>query len=149
MVAKLEGDLLAAKAKVGIVVSRFNDFITSRLLDGAIDAFVRHGGNPESLTVAHVPGSLEIPVGGRFDAVVCLGCVIRGATDHYEHVVAGAARGIHHVSTQTGVPTIFGVITADNLEQAIERAGAKQGNAGAKAMMTAIEMVNLMRKLEG
>lgn len=156
MVRKLEGDLLAGDAKFAIVVSRFNDFITAKMLEGAVDALVRHGGKESNLTVAYVPGSAELPVAAlklaesaQYAAVVCLGCVIRGSTDHYEHVAQLAARGIGEVGVKTGVPTIFGVITADNLEQAIERAGSKQGNQGAKAMLSAIEMANLMRKVSG
>lgn len=154
MVRKLEGDLLAGDSKFAIVVSRFNDFITGKLLEGAVDALVRHGGKEANLTVAYVPGSVELPVAamklaesGKYAAVICLGCVIRGATDHYEHVAQLTVRGIGEVGVKTGVPTIFGVITADNLEQAIERAGSKQGNQGAKAMLTAIEMANLFRKM--
>ena len=151
---KLEGDLLAGDARVGFVVSRFNDFITGHLVDGAVDAFVRHGGNAGNLTLAYVPGSFEAPAAakkmaesGKYDAVVCLGCVIRGATDHYDYVATEAAKGIGQVNLATGVPTIFGIITADNLEQAIERAGSKQGNQGAKAILTAIEMINLYKQL--
>ena len=151
---KLEGDLLAGKIKIGIVVSRFNDFITSRLVDAAIDTFQRHGGNPDHLTIAYVPGSFEIPTVAlqmaktkKYDALVCLGCVIRGATDHYDYVVQNATKGIGEIPLQTGIPTIFGIITADNLEQAIERAGTKQGNHGAKALLAAIEMANLLKKL--
>ncbi|MCC7146968.1 MAG: 6,7-dimethyl-8-ribityllumazine synthase [Phycisphaeraceae bacterium] len=154
MVKKVEGDLLAGDLKFAVVVSRFNDFITSKLLEGAIDVVVRHGGKEERVTVAYVPGSAELAVAalklaksGKFDAVVCLGCVIRGATDHYDHVAQLASRGIGEVGLQTGVPTIFGVVTADSLEQAIERAGSKQGNQGAKAMLAAVEMANLMKKL--
>ncbi len=154
MAVKLEGDLLARDLKIAVIVSRFNDFLTGKLLEGATDALVRHGGDEKKLTVAYVPGSFEIPTvamqvakSGKFDAVVCLGCVIRGATDHYDYVVQNATRGIGEIGVQTGVPTIFGIITADNLEQAIERAGTKQGNNGAKAMMAAVEMVNLMRKV--
>lgn len=154
MVRKLEGDLLAGDSKFAVVISRFNDFITGKLLEGAIDALVRHGGKEANLTVAYVPGSAELPVAamklaqsGKFAAVICLGCIIRGATDHYEHVTQLAVRGIGEVGIKSGVPTIFGVITADNLEQAIERAGSKQGNHGARAMLTAIEMANLLRKL--
>ena len=150
----LEGDLLAGDAKVAVVVSRFNDFITGRLLDAAVDCYRRHGGDPDKLTIAHVPGSMELPVaamrlakGRKPDAVVCLGCVIRGQTSHYDHVAGEAAHGIARVGVETGVPTIFGVITADTLEQAIERAGSKQGNQGAKAMLAAIEMVNLLKKI--
>jgi 6,7-dimethyl-8-ribityllumazine synthase len=154
MVRKLEGDLLAGDLKIAVAISRFNDFITAKLLEGAVDVMVRHGGNEANLTVAYVPGSAELPVAamklaasGKYAAVVCLGCVIRGATDHYEHVTQLTVRGIGEVGVKTGVPTIFGVITADNLEQAIERAGSKQGNQGAKAMLAAIEMANLLRKM--
>ena len=150
----LEGDLLAGDARIGIVVSRFNDFITSHLVTAAVDAFGRHGGDVRKLTFVYVPGSFEAPAtaqkmasSGKYDAIVCLGCVIRGATDHYEHVASEAAKGIAQVSLATGVPTIFGIITADTLEQAIERAGSKQGNQGAKAIMAAIEMVNLYKQL--
>ena len=152
--ATLEGDLLAGAARVGIAVSRFNEFITRHLVDAAVDAYVRHGGDVRKLTVAYVPGSFELPAvakkmveTGKFDAVVCLGCVIRGATDHYDYVATEAAKGIGQVGLTTGVPTIFGIITADTLEQAIERAGSKQGNQGAKAMLTAIEMINLYKQL--
>ncbi len=150
----LEGELLAGGAKIAIVVSRFNDYLTEHMLKAAVNTFTRLGGDPEHLMVVHVPGSLELAVtakklakSGRFDAVVCLGCVIRGETDHYDHVVEQTAKGIGEVGTQTGVPTIFGVITADTLEQAINRAGAKQGNQGGKAMLAAIEMVNVMKKI--
>ena len=150
----LEGDLLARDAKIAIVVARFNDFLTSRLLEGALDIHARLGGNADDLTVAHVPGSFELPVvaqklakSGKFDAVICLGAVIRGSTGHYDHVAGQCSAGIARVGLDTGVPTIFGVITTENLEQAIERAGSKQGNAGEKAMIAAIEMVNLMKML--
>lgn len=154
MTVKLEGDLVAGKNRFGIVVSRFNEFITSRLLDAALDAIRRHGGSDEQVAVAHVPGSFEMPLvaqkmaaSGDFDAVICLGCVVRGGTGHYEYVASEAAKGIAHASMATGVPVIFGVITADTIEQAIERAGAKAGNAGAKAAISAIEMANLLKKL--
>lgn len=154
MPVRLEGDLLVRDDKIGIAVSRFNDFITSRLLDAAVDTFTRHGGQAEHLTVAFVPGSFELPVAalklGRdrdLSAVVCLGCVIRGQTSHYDHVMAAAVSGIGQVGIQTGVPTIFGVISADTLEQAIERAGSKHGNQGSKAMLAAIEMVNLSKQI--
>lgn len=150
----IEGDLLARSAKIAIVVARFNDFITDKLLDGAIDAYVRHGGDAKRLTIVHVPGSFEIPLTAsklasskKYDAVVCLGCIIRGATSHYDHVAGEATKGIGSVSMQTGVPTIFGIVAAENLEQAVERAGTKQGNNGAKAMLTAIEMVNVLGQL--
>lgn len=155
MVKMLEGDLQARDARVALVVSRFNDFITSRLLDAAVDAYKRHGGDEANLTVCWTPGSFEIPTvalklaqSGKHQAVVCLGCVIRGSTTHYDHVANEAAKGIGQASLQTGIPCIFGVVTADTLEQAIDRAGAKQGNAGAKAMLAAIEMVNLLRQVE-
>ena len=152
---QLEGDFVVSPdARIAIVVSRFNDFITSKLVGGAVDAFVRHGGSAENLTVAHVPGSVELPIvakrlaeSGDYAAVVCLGCVIRGETSHYDMVVMQAAKGISEVGLQTGVPCIFGVITADTLEQAVDRAGAKHGNNGAKAMMTAIEMASLFTHL--
>ena len=152
---KIEGQLTVRKgAKVGVVVSRFNDFITSRLVDGAVDAYVRHGGDAGDLTVAYVPGSVELPIvakrmadAGGFDAIVCLGCVIRGDTSHYDMVVMQAAKGISEAGLHTGVPCVFGVITADTLEQAIDRAGVKHGNNGAKAMLTAIEMINLFAQL--
>lgn len=154
MTIKLEGDLLARDTRIALVVSRFNDFLTAKLVEGAVDAYTRHGGDAGTLTLAYTPGSFEMPITalklaqtGKFQAVVCLGCIIRGQTDHYDHVASEATKGIAYVGVQTGVPTIFGVITADNLEQAIDRAGAKQGNHGAKAMMTAIEMVNLLKKI--
>lgn len=150
----LEGDLQSRESKIAIVVARFNDFITGHLLDAAVDTYRRHGGNPDRLTVVKVPGSYEIPVTAmklaqsrKFDAVVCLGCVIRGSTDHYDHVAHGVSQGIAKVGLETGVPVIFGIITADTLEQAIDRAGAKQGNNGAKAMLAAIEMTDLFKKL--
>ena len=155
MTKPLEGPLVVeAGSKVGIVVSRFNDFITSRLLDGAVDTYVRHGGHEDDLTVARVPGSVEIPLvaqrlasSDQYRAIVCLGCVIRGETSHYDMVVMQAAKGISEVGLKTGIPCIFGVITADTLEQAVDRAGAKHGNQGAKAMLNAIEMMNLMPQL--
>lgn len=154
MSSRIEGELLPGDARFAIVVSRFNDFITGRLLDGAVETHRRQGGNGDLITVVHVPGSFELPVaaqklakGGKFDAVICLGCVIRGQTDHYDYVAGEAAKGIGQVALQTGVPIIFGVITADTLEQAIDRAGAKLGNQGGKAMLAAIEMATLMKKL--
>lgn len=151
----LQGDLLSRDAKIAIVVARFNDFITGKLLEGAVDTYTRHGGNADNLTIAHVPGSFELPVAAlklaqtkKYAAIVCLGCVIRGATSHYDHVAGEATKGIGSVSTQTGIPAIFGVITTENIEQAIERAGSKQGNQGGKAMLTAIEMINLLGQIE-
>ncbi len=149
-----EGQLLAEGTKLSIVVSRFNEFVTTKLLDGALDAIRRHGGDDEAVQVCYVPGSFELPViakriaaSGQADAVVCLGCVIRGATGHYDHVANEAAKGIGQASLETGVPIVFGVITADTIEQAVERAGLKQGNAGAKAALSAIEMANLLRRM--
>jgi 6,7-dimethyl-8-ribityllumazine synthase len=137
-----------------LVVSRFNEFITSRLVDGAIDELTRHGAKPDNLTQVWVPGSWEIPLvaqklaqSGRYAAVLCLGCVIRGQTPHFEYVAAEVAKGIAHVSLATGVPVTFGIITADSLEQAIDRAGAKTGNKGADAARAAIEMANLLAAL--
>ena len=148
------GELLAHDATIAIVVSRFNAFITERLLASAVDQWQRLGGQAQSLTVVHVPGALELPVTARklaqssqYDAVICLGCVIKGETDHYDHVVEQTAKGIREVGTQTGVPCLFGVITCENLEQAIHRAGGKMGNQGGSAMLGAIEMANLMKKL--
>lgn len=149
-----EGDLIAHASRFAIVVARFNDVITSRLLEGARDGLLRHGVLEEDIDVAWVPGALEIPLAaakmagrGEYAAVICLGAVIRGATSHYEHVAAGAAQGIARVSLDTGVPTIFGVITTDTLEQAFDRAGAKMGNKGYEAAVTALEMANLVRRL--
>lgn len=152
----LEGELTANNLKFAIVVARFNDFLTSKLLDGALDTIRRHGGNPDDVTVAWVPGSFEIPIvakrlaeSGEFDAVICIGCVIRGATGHYDHVAGEASGGIAQAGMDTGVPVIFGMLTAESIEQAIERTGTKQGNSGSKAAITAIEMANLMQALPG
>lgn len=140
--------------KIGIVASRFNEFITGKLLGGAIDAFVRHGGNEEDITVAWVPGAFEIPLvakkmveSGKYDSVVCLGAVIRGATPHFDMVANEATKGIATVGLQCGVPVIFGILTTDSIEQAVERAGTKAGNKGFEAVTSAIEMVNLIRKV--
>ncbi|MFA9477884.1 6,7-dimethyl-8-ribityllumazine synthase [Phycisphaerales bacterium AB-hyl4] len=150
----LEGELLVGDAKIAIVTARFNEFITKALLDSAVNHWTRLGGSADRLTTAWVPGSFELPVAakklaesGEYQAVICLGCVIRGETDHYDHVVEQTAKGIREVGTQTGVPCIFGVITCETLEQAIHRAGAKLGNQGGKAMMAAIEMANLLKKI--
>ncbi|MGB9594837.1 MAG: 6,7-dimethyl-8-ribityllumazine synthase [Candidatus Poribacteria bacterium] len=149
-----QGSLIGTGLKIGIVVSRFNEFITSKLLGGALDALERHGVNPDDIEVAWVPGSFEIPItadkmasSGKYDAVICLGALIRGATPHFDYIAAEASKGIAQVGLKTGVPTIFGVITTENIEQAIERAGTKVGNKGADAAMTAIEMVNLFRQM--
>jgi 6,7-dimethyl-8-ribityllumazine synthase len=150
----LEGQLAAQGLRFAIVVSRFNSLVTQRLLDGALDALRRHGADENAITVVYVPGSFEIPLAakrlaqsGAFDAVICLGCIIRGDTPHFEYVASEAAKGIAQVALETSVPTIFGVVTADTLEQALERAGAKAGNRGFEAAMTAMEMANLMRQL--
>lgn len=150
----LEGELLPGDARVAVVVARFNEFITQHLLASAVNTWQRLGGGEGNLTVAWVPGSFELPVtakklaeSGKYQAVICLGCVIRGETDHYDHVVEQTAKGIREVGTQTGVPCIFGVITCEDLEQAIHRAGAKLGNQGGKSMMAAIEMANLLKKI--
>jgi 6,7-dimethyl-8-ribityllumazine synthase len=153
--AKLyEGMLLGKGLKFGLVVSRFNEFITQKLLDGAQDALLRHGVNQEDIEIAWVPGSFEIPLIAkklaqtkRYDAVICLGAVIRGGTPHYEYIAAEVTKGIAKVSLDTGLPVIYGVITADTLEQAIERAGTKQGNEGFKAAVEAIEMANLAKSI--
>jgi len=146
--------LTAHGLRFAIVVSRFNSLVTQRLLDGALDALRRHGADENAITVVYVPGSFEIPLvakrlaqSGAFDAVICLGCIIRGDTPHFEYVASEAAKGIAQVALETSVPTIFGVVTADTLEQALERAGAKAGNRGFEAAMTAMEMANLMRQL--
>jgi len=150
-----QGDLIGKGRTFAVVVSRFNEFLTGKLLAGALDAFDRHGVASEAVDVFWVPGSFEIPVtaqrlaaGGKYDAVVCLGAVVRGQTPHFEYVAGQVARGVAMVSQQTGVPAIFGVITTDNLEQAIERAGTKSGNKGADAARAAIEMANLFAQLE-
>ncbi|MFH1753157.1 MAG: 6,7-dimethyl-8-ribityllumazine synthase [Candidatus Omnitrophota bacterium] len=146
----IKGDLLAQGKRFGIVVSRFNEFISSKILEGAIDTLVRQGANEKAIDVAWAPGSFEIPfiakrmaATKRYDAVVCLGVIIRGSTPHFEYVANEAAKGIARASLDTNVPCIFGVITAETLEQAIERAGAKEGNKGRQAALVAIEMANL------
>lgn len=148
-----EGKLLAEGARFALVVGRFNEFITSKLLGGALDALQRHGAITENIDIAWVPGAFEIPLvaqkvaAGDYDAVICLGAVIRGATPHFEYVANEVTKGIAQVNLQSGKPVIYGIITADNIEQAIERAGTKAGNKGYDAAVTAIEMVNLMREL--
>lgn len=151
----IEGDLTAAGRSFGIVASRFNDFIVRPLLDGALDAIKRHGGDLSSVDVVWVPGSYEIPLAarrlalsGRYDAVVCLGAVIRGATAHFDYVAGGAASGISTVALEADLPVIFGVITTETIEQAIERAGTKAGNKGFEAAATAIEMASLLDRIE-
>ncbi|MGB9802400.1 6,7-dimethyl-8-ribityllumazine synthase [Desulfofundulus sp.] len=149
-----EGHLVGQGLRFGLVVGRFNEFITNKLLTGALDALHRHGVADQDIEIAWVPGAFEIPVVARrmvamqrFDAVICLGAVIRGATPHFDYVAAEVAKGVAKVGLDTGVPTIFGVITADTLEQAIERAGTKAGNKGWDAALGAIEMANLIRSL--
>jgi 6,7-dimethyl-8-ribityllumazine synthase len=153
-VIHIEGNLSAEGRSFGIVASRFNDFVVKALLEGAIEAIRRHGGDAGSVDVVWVPGSFEIPVvarelalSGRYDALVCLGAVIRGATAHFDYVAGGAAGGISKVALETGVPVIFGVITTESIEQAIERAGTKMGNKGFEAAVSAMEMADLMVKL--
>ncbi|WP_028322314.1 6,7-dimethyl-8-ribityllumazine synthase [Desulfatiglans anilini] len=148
----IEGRLSAEGLRVAIVVSRFNDFICARLVDGALDALRRHGASEEDLSVVKVPGAFEIPLmakrlaqSGKYDTVVCVGAVIRGATPHFDYVAAEVSKGIAHVSLETGVPIAFGVLTTDSIEQAIERAGSKAGNKGFEAAMAAIEMVDVIR----
>ncbi len=150
----IEGDLSARGLRFGLVVSRFNAFITSRLLDGAVDALERTGAERGSIDVVRVPGSLEIAVAarelaqsGRYDAVICLGAVIRGETPHFDYVAGESSRGVAAVGRETGVPTIYGILTCNTLEQAINRAGAKSGNKGYDAGMAAVEMANLMKRL--
>lgn len=154
MVHRISGDLTSAGQKFALVVSRFNDFITAKLVDGAVDTLIRHGAKEDDITCMYVPGAFELPLlakkaasTGAYDAVVCLGCVIRGQTPHFDYVAGQAARGIAQVGLDTGVPTTFGLITADTLEQAIERAGTKAGNKGSDAAAGAIEMVSLLAKL--
>jgi 6,7-dimethyl-8-ribityllumazine synthase len=149
-----EGMLLGKGLKFGLVVSRFNEFITKKLVEGAQDALLRHGVNEEDIEVAWVPGSLEIPLIAkklaqtkRYSAIICLGAVIRGGTPHFEYVAAEVTKGIAEVGLDTGLPVIYGVITADTLEQAIERAGTKEGNEGFKAATSAIEMANLIKSI--
>jgi 6,7-dimethyl-8-ribityllumazine synthase len=154
MAKNYEGMLLGKGLKFGVVVSRFNEIITARLLDGAKDAFVRHGVSEQDIDVAWTPGSLEIPLiakklveNGKYNAIVCLGAVIRGGTPHFEYVASEVNRGISRVSLDSGVPVIQGMITADTLEQAIERAGAKEGNRGFTAALSAIEMASLLKSI--
>lgn len=151
----IEGQVIAKDLKIGIVVGRFNEFIGSRLLDGAVSGLMRHGVEEEDITVAWVPGAFEIPLvakkmaaSGDYDAVVTLGAVIRGATSHYDYVCNEVAKGVSAASLETGVPVLFGVLTTDNLEQAVERAGPKAGNKGYESATAAIEMANLLRELD-
>lgn len=150
----IQGDMTAKGLKFGIVAARFNDFITSKLLDGAIDALQRHGAAEGDIEVVRVPGAYEIPLAAKmltqskkYNAVICLGAVIRGATPHFEYVSAEVSKGVAAVSLETGLPVIFGVLTTDTIEQAVERAGAKSGNKGWDAALSAIEMANVVRQL--
>lgn len=150
----IEGQLQAGDAKFAIVVSRFNSFITEHLLEGALDALKRHGASEEQIAVFWVPGAFEIPLvarkvacSGKFGAVICLGAVIRGATPHFDYVAAEVSKGIATVMLETGLPVIFGVLTTDNIEQAIERAGTKAGNKGWDAALTALEMIDLNKQI--
>lgn len=150
----IEGTLDASGCKFGLVVSRFNSFICDRLVEGAIDALVRHGADSDRITIAKVPGAFEIPMtakkmaaSGNYDALICLGAVIRGSTPHFDYVSAEVSKGVASVSLDSGIPVAFGVLTTDNIEQAIERAGSKAGNKGFEAAVTAIEMINLYKKL--
>jgi len=153
MVRVIEGDLQGQGVKVTIVVSRFNSFITDRLLEGALDALRRHGVEEKGITVVRVPGSFEIPLGVRraagqkVDAVIALGALIRGGTPHFDYLSAEVTKGVAHVMLETGIPVSFGVLTTDTVEQAIERAGTKAGNKGAEAAQSALEMVSLLRRM--
>ena len=150
----IQGNLVAKEVKIGIVAARFNEFITSKLLSGAQDAMVRHDVKEDNIDVAWVPGAFEIPLiadkmakSGKYDAVICLGAVIRGNTSHYDYVCSEVSKGIAHVSLESGIPVMFGVVTTENIEQAIERAGTKAGNKGVDVAVGAIEMINLINSL--
>lgn len=150
----IEGAFQGEGRKIAIVAGRFNDFITSKLVDGAVDTLKRHGVKDNAVTIAWTPGAFEIPLvvkkvaeSGKFDAVIALGCVIRGSTPHFDYVAGEAAKGIGQIGLQTGMPVIFGVLTTDTIEQAIERAGTKAGNKGADAAMAALEMIHLLEQL--
>ncbi|MHA7962940.1 6,7-dimethyl-8-ribityllumazine synthase [Paenibacillus sp. CAU 1782] len=151
-----EGHLVSQGLKYGVVVGRFNEFISGKLLSGALDAFKRHGAEDDDVEVAWVPGAFEIPLiaqkmaeSGKYDAVITLGAVIRGSTPHFDYVCSEAAKGVAAIALKTGIPTIFGVLTVDSIEQAIERAGTKAGNKGYEAAASAIEMANLSKQLQG
>jgi 6,7-dimethyl-8-ribityllumazine synthase len=152
MASIFEGQLRAEGMRFGLVVSRFNDFITGRLLEGCCDGLLRHGAQESDIAIYKVPGAFEIPLAakklaatGKYDAVICLGAVIRGATPHFDYIAAEVSKGVANVSLETGVPVVFGVLTTDTIEQAVERAGTKAGNKGAEAAATAIEMVDLLK----
>jgi len=154
MAKTIQGQMIVKGKKFGVVASRFNDFITKRLIEGCMDTLLRHGTKESDIALVWAPGSFEIPLlahkmakSKKYDAVICLGTVIRGSTPHFDYIANEVAKGIAHVSFNTGIPSIFGVITADSIEQAIERAGTKQGNKGSDAALSAIEMVNLIEEL--
>ena len=154
MIKEIKGQLAAGDRQYAIVVSRFNEFITNKLLGGAIDCLSRHGASEEQITIVWVPGAVEIAAvarklatGGKYDAVICLGAVIRGQTSHYDYVCQQVSRGIGQINMDTAVPAIFGVLTCESIEQAIERAGSKQGNAGANAALAAIEMADILKQI--
>lgn len=154
MTVSIEGGLNAQGLKAALVASRFNDFIVSRLIDGAVDALVRHGASSEDITIARVPGAFEIPQtlsrvvrSGKYDVVIALGAVIRGSTPHFDYIAAEVAKGVAHIALESTVAVSFGVLTTDTIEQAIERAGSKAGNKGAEAAMSAIEMANLFKQI--
>lgn len=150
----IQGELVCPDAAFAVVVSRFNDLITSRLVDGAVSTIVRHGGNDDKIDVVSVPGSFEIPLAarklaasGRYAAVICVGAVIQGSTSHHEYINSQVAAGIMNISNETGIPVTFGVITCESMEQALDRAGGKVGNKGTEAALAAIEMINLLKKI--
>ncbi len=154
MATIIEGKLSAEGHSYGIVVSRFNSLVTRQLLDGTLDCLKRHGADERNLTIVHCPGSFEIPQvalhlarTGKFDALICLGCVIRGETPHFDYIASEVSKGISQIGLETGVPVAFGVLTTDTLEQALERAGAKAGNKGWDAALTAIELINVSRQI--
>lgn len=154
MYTEINGNLRGEDKRFALVLSRFNDFITARLFEGALDCFTRHGGKQEGLTLVRVPGAFEIPLAasrlaksGAYDAVICLGAVIRGATPHFDYVAAEAAKGVAQAALSSGVPVIFGILTTESIEQAIERAGSKAGNKGWDAMLSALEMADLFKQL--
>ena len=154
MYTQINGNLKADDKRFALVLSRFNSLITERLLEGALDCFERHGGKQENLTIVRVPGSFEIPIAalklaksGKYDGVICLGAVIRGSTPHFDYVAAEAAKGVAQAAFASGLPVIFGILTTDSIEQAVERAGTKAGNKGWDAMMSAMEMSDLFKQL--
>ena len=154
MVKQIEGDLNAKGVKFGIVVSRFNDFITVHLMDGAVDTLLKHGAGEKDIEIVKVPGAFEIPMAAKkmcarkkYDAIICLGAVIRGATPHFNYVCSETSKGVGALAREASIPVLFGVLTTDNLEQAIERAGGKAGNKGSEAALAAIEMVNIYKKI--